>query len=170
MALQAALRRWSCSWATKTRQTSLGLSSRGRSTAGRRRSQRKMAASSGAAHTWKGSALAGSLFADDVFGKNLLEVGTADNCERTAGRRMDAVNEALESCGLKHNAGKLVVLPNLRRTVENRRFSRSKQEYQIASWASSTQPCSQWAQRLTSGSGPQTGPGKSSTECGGTRG
>ena len=33
------------------------------------------------AHTRKGSALA---------------VGTADNCERTVGRRMDAVNEALE--------------------------------------------------------------------------
>ena len=61
-----------------------------------------------------------TLFADDVFEKNLLAVGTADNCERTVGRRMDAVNEALESCGLKQNA---------RRTVENRRFSRSKQEY-----------------------------------------
>ena len=53
-------------------------------------------------------------------------------CERTVGRRMDAVDdEALESCGLKQNAGKLVIFPNLRRTVENRGFSRSKQEYQM---------------------------------------
>ena len=58
-----------------------------------------------------------TLFADEVFEKNLLEV-----C---------AVNEALESCGLKQNAVKLVVLPNLRRTVENRRFSPSQQQYQI---------------------------------------
>ena len=72
-----------------------------------------------------------TLFADDVFEKSLMDVGTADNCERTVGRRIDAVNEALESCGLKQNAGKLVILPNLRKTVENRRFSRSKQEYQI---------------------------------------
>ena len=54
MALQAALCRWGCSWATNTRQTSLGLSSRERSALGRRRSQREMA------HTRKGSALAGS--------------------------------------------------------------------------------------------------------------
>ena len=69
-------------------------------------------------------------FADDVFEKFFLDVGTADICERTVCRRMGAVNEALESCGLKQNAEKLVILPNLRRTVENRRFSRSKHEYQ----------------------------------------
>ena len=44
---------------------------------------------------------------------------------------MGEVNSALETCGLRQNAGKLVILPNLRRTVENRKFSRSKQEYQI---------------------------------------
>ena len=41
------------------------------------------------------------------------------------------VNSALETCGLRQIAGKLVILPNLSRTVENRKFSRSKQEYQI---------------------------------------
>ena len=69
--------------------------------------------------------------ADNVFEKSLLDVGIAVNCERTVGRRMDAVKEALESCGLKQNTEKLVILPNLRRIVENRRFSRSKQEYHI---------------------------------------
>ena len=44
---------------------------------------------------------------------------------------MGEVNSALETCGLRQNAGKLVILPNLRRTVENRKFSRRKQEYQI---------------------------------------
>ena len=38
---------------------------------------------------------------------------------------------ALEICGLRLNAGKLVILPNLRRMVENRKFSRRKQEYHI---------------------------------------
>ena len=32
---------------------------------------------------------------------------------------------------MRQNDGKLVILPNLRRTVENRKFSRSKHEYQI---------------------------------------
>ena len=36
---------------------------------------------------------------------------------------MGEVNSALETCGLRQNAGKLVILPNLRRTVENRKFS-----------------------------------------------
>ena len=44
---------------------------------------------------------------------------------------MGEVNSALETCGLRQNAGKLVILPNLRRTVENRKFPRRKQEYQI---------------------------------------
>ena len=44
---------------------------------------------------------------------------------------MGEVNSALETCGLRQNAGKLVILSDLRRTVENRQFSRSKQEYQI---------------------------------------
>ena len=70
-----------------------------------------------------------TLFADDVFEKSLLEKGTADECEHTV--RMSEVNSALETCGLRQDAGKLVILPNLRRTVENRKFSRSKQEYQI---------------------------------------
>ena len=72
-----------------------------------------------------------TLFADDVFEKSLLELGTADECEHTVAKRMDEVNSALETCGLRQNAGKLMILPNLRRTVENRKFSRSKQEYQI---------------------------------------
>ena len=63
-----------------------------------------------------------TLFANDVFGKSLLEKGTADECEQTVGRRMDAVSAALEPCRLLQNAGKLVILPNLHRTVENRRF------------------------------------------------
>ena len=46
---------------------------------------------------------------------------------------MAEVNSALETCGLRQNAGKLVILPSLRRTVENRKFSRRKQEYQIKS-------------------------------------
>ena len=54
-----------------------------------------------------------------------------DECEHTVAKRMGEVNSALESCGLRKNAGKLVILPNLRRTVQNRRFSRRKQEYQI---------------------------------------
>ena len=72
-----------------------------------------------------------TLFADDVFEKSLLELGTADECERTVARRMGEVNSALETYGLRQNAGKLVILPNLRRTVENRKFSRKKQEYKI---------------------------------------
>ena len=72
-----------------------------------------------------------TLFADDVFEKRLLEKGTADECEQTVGWRMDAVNAALEPCSLRQNAGKLVVLPNPRRTVEKRRFPRRTQEYQI---------------------------------------
>ena len=67
-----------------------------------------------------------TLFADDVFEKSLLELGTADQCEHTVARRMGEVNSALETCGLRQNAGKLVILPNLRRTVENRKFSRKK--------------------------------------------
>ena len=59
-----------------------------------------------------------TLFADDVFEKSLLEKGTADGCEHTVARRMDEVNSALETCGLRQNAGKLVILPNLRRTVQ----------------------------------------------------
>ena len=72
-----------------------------------------------------------TLFADDVFEKGLLEMGTADECEHKLARRMGEVNSALETCGLRQNAGKLVILPNLRRTVENRKFSRRKQEHQI---------------------------------------
>ena len=72
-----------------------------------------------------------TLFADDVFVLSLVEKGTVDECEHTVARRMGEVNSALETCGLRQNAGKLVILPNLRRTVENRKFSRSKQEYQI---------------------------------------
>ena len=72
-----------------------------------------------------------TLFADDVFEKSLLESGTADDCEHTVARRMGEVNSALETCGVPQNAGKLVILPNLRRTVENRKFSRKKQEYQM---------------------------------------
>ena len=69
-----------------------------------------------------------TLFADDVFEKSLLELGTGDECEHTVARRMGEVNSALETCSLRQNAGKLVILPNLRRTVENRKFSRKKQE------------------------------------------
>ena len=72
-----------------------------------------------------------TLFADDVVEKSLLELGTADECEHTVARRMGEVNSALETCGLRQNSGKLVILRNLRRTVENRKFSRKKQEYQI---------------------------------------
>ena len=72
-----------------------------------------------------------TLFADDVLEKSLLEKGTADECEHTVARRMGEANSALETCGLRQNAGKLVILPSLRRTVENRRFSQGKQEYQI---------------------------------------
>ena len=72
----------------------------------------------------------GTLFADDVFEKSLLELGIAEECECTVARRMNEANSALETCGLRQNDGKLVILPNLRRTVENRKFSRSKQEYQ----------------------------------------
>ena len=67
-----------------------------------------------------------TLFADDVFEKSLLELGTADQCEHTVARRMGEVNSALETCGLRQNVGKRVILPNLRRTVENRKFSRKK--------------------------------------------
>ena len=72
-----------------------------------------------------------TLFTYDVFEKSLLELGTADECEHTVARRMGEVNSALETFGLRQNAGKLVILPNLRRTVENQKFSRKKQEYQI---------------------------------------
>ena len=72
-----------------------------------------------------------TLFAGDVFENSVLELGTADECEHTVARRMGQVNSALETCGLRQNAGKLLILPNLRRTVENRKFSRRKQEYQI---------------------------------------
>ena len=67
-----------------------------------------------------------TLFADDVFEKSLLELGTADEREHTEARKMGEVNSALETCGLRQNAGKLVILPNLWRTVENRKFSRSR--------------------------------------------
>ena len=59
-----------------------------------------------------------TLFADDVFEKGLLEKGTADECEHTVARRMGEVNSALETCGLRQNARKLVILPNLRRVLE----------------------------------------------------
>ena len=72
-----------------------------------------------------------TLIVEDVFEKSLLELGTADVCEHTVGRRMGEVNSALETSGLRQNAGKLVILPNLRRTVENRKFSTKKQEYQM---------------------------------------
>ena len=72
-----------------------------------------------------------TLVADDVFEKSLLELGTADECEHTVAKRVGEVNSALETCGSRQNAGKLVILPNLRRTVENRKFSRRKQECQI---------------------------------------
>ena len=62
-----------------------------------------------------------TLFADDVF-------------EKSWAQRMN-MNIRWQGgwarCGLRQNAGKLVILPNLRRTVENRKFSRKKQEYQI---------------------------------------
>ena len=51
--------------------------------------------------------------------------GTADECEHTV-TRMGEVSSALETCGLRQNDAKLVILPNLRRTVENRKFSRSR--------------------------------------------
>ena len=46
-----------------------------------------------------------TLFADDVFEKSLLEKGTADECAHTVARRMGEVNLALETCGLRQNAG-----------------------------------------------------------------
>ena len=46
-------------------------------------------------------------------------------------RRIGEVSSALETWILRQNPGKLVILSNLRRTVENRKFSRRKQEYQI---------------------------------------
>ena len=69
-----------------------------------------------------------TLFADDVSEKSALEMGTADECEHTVARRMGEVNSALETCGLRNNAAKLVILPNLRRTVKkesSREASRS---------------------------------------------
>ena len=51
------------------------------------------------------------LFADDVFEKRLLELGTAGECEHTVARRMGEVSSALETCVLRQNAGKLVILP-----------------------------------------------------------
>ena len=47
-----------------------------------------------------------TLFANDVVEKSLLEKGTADECEHTVARRMGEVNSALETCGLRQNAGK----------------------------------------------------------------
>ena len=95
-------------------QTSLVRFFRVRLTSGKLRSPKRMAALMGA-----------------VRKKSLLEKGTADECEHTVARRMGEVNSALETCVLRQNAGKLVILPNLWMTVENRKFSRRMQEYQI---------------------------------------
>ena len=115
-----------------------------------------------------------TLFADDVFEKSLLEKGTADECEHTVARRMGEVNSALETSGLRQNAGKLVILPNLRRTVENRKFSRSKQEYQIKAshrFLGIVYPAMlSMVLKLIRGYGLQIALGESSMECGGTRG
>ena len=86
-----------------------------------------------------------TLFADDVFEKSLLELGTADECEHTVARRMGEVNSALETCGLRQNAGG-------------------------AFWASCILPCSRWVLKSIKEFGLQIALGESSTECGGTRG
>ena len=126
------LRKWVCSWVIRTLQTSLVRFFRVRSTRGQLRSPKRMVAFFGRSPCEDDERSCGvTLFADDVFEKSLLEKCTADECELTVVRRMVDVNSALETCGLRQNAGKLVILPNLRRTVENRRFSRSKHEYQI---------------------------------------
>ena len=76
-----------------------------------------------------------TLFADDVFEKSLLEKGTGDECEHAVVKRMGDVNSALETCGLRQNAGKLVILPNLRRTVENRTMLSMGAEIDQRIWA-----------------------------------
>ena len=130
--LRVVLRKWVRSWVTQTLQTSLVRFFRVRLTRGKRRSPKRMVEFLGAVRTRTSSALCVvTLFADDVFEKSLLELGTADECEDTVARRMGEVNSALETCGLRQNAVKLVILPNHRRTVENRKFSREKQECQI---------------------------------------
>ena len=114
-----------------------------------------------------------TLFADDVFEKSLLEKGTADECEHTLARRMGDVNSALETCGLRQTAGKLVILPNLQRTKieSSREASRStRSRLPPVFWPLSILPCSRWVRKLISGYGLQIAPGESSTECGGTRG
>ena len=113
-------------------QTSFVRFFRVRLTSGKLRSPKRMVAFLGAARMRTMSALVGSHSSQTMFfEKSLLEKGTADECEHTVARRMGDVNPALETCGLRQNARKLVILPTLRRTVENRQFSRSKQEYQI---------------------------------------
>ena len=72
----------------------------------------------GAARMRTSSAPVGSHLSQTMFfEKSLLEKGTSDECEHTVARRMSEANSALETCGLRQNAGKLVILPNLRRTV-----------------------------------------------------
>ena len=130
--LRVVLRKWVRSWVTKTLQTSLVRFFMVRLTRGKRRSPKRMVDFLGAVRTRTSSALCVvTLFADDVFEKSLLELGTADECKHTVARRMGEVNSALETCGLRQNAVKLVILPNHRRTVENRKFSKEKQECQI---------------------------------------
>ena len=111
-----------------------------------------------------------TLFADDVFEKSLLEKGTADECEHTVARRMGEVNSALETCGLRQNTEKMVILSNVRRTVENRKFSRSKQEYQIKAshrfLGVVFAPWYRWVLKLIRGYGLQI----ALMVCGGTRG
>ena len=117
------LRKWVCSWVTRTLQTSLGRFSRARLTRGKRRSPKRMVAFFGRSPYEDVERSCGvTLFADDVFEKRLLEMGTADECEHTVARRMGEVHSALVTCGLRQDAGKLVILPNLRRTVENRKY------------------------------------------------
>ena len=115
-----------------------------------------------------------TLFADAVFEQSLLELGTADECEHMVARRMGEVNSALETCGLLQNAGKLVILPNLRRTVENRKFSRKKQEYQIKAshrFLGIVYPAMlSMGAEIDQRSWLQIALGEGSTECGGTRG
>ena len=80
----------------------------------------------GAIDTWQASVTKKN---GGIFGRSPYE--DVERSEHTVARRMDEVNSVLETCGLRQNAGKLVILPNLRRTVENRKFSRRMQEYQM---------------------------------------
>ena len=100
-------------------------------TRGKLRSPKKNGGIFGAARVRMMSAPVGSHSLQTMFLKGVRWRSAVDECENTVVWRMGEVNSALETCGLRQNAGKLVILPILRRTVENRTFSRSKQEYQI---------------------------------------